>query len=743
MLMNLKALKFWSLKTKYKVFIHCIQRNVENSQLKRQRALQAYMFHSDTVQNNRVKWTYETLKWYNECRKEKKKKISRSVRHFNLSTMAKSLQGLRSWKAVYEHIRLIKVEKDMKANYYRSKMNKDLINRTFYAMVSTLRESRAAALQHRHSSTIAITAPLLRVQLRQAFALIRHRSEFVSSISSEWRDQKVLERVFSAIQGEKGRKLWERRLIKFMRREVEKKRQREEIVAEMERKCELRMKSKAWHSLLEFKQIVGAQDAKLQNMAMILEREKARRVFQQIQRFAILIHFGSSERLTDKLLKLQYMKKWLAYSSQDRKMLKLMSKAIKHHTRKQKSKIWKAWLAHGLNTPIYQRYSEKLQRLALHSLKRYLVRRRVKKIKERKWTEFRRYRIAINGLKRLREAARIAKPLNRIKYERQAIVESFRSRQGMRKGIESLKKYCYRCRVSKYLIAKNRHVLITRYFETMKERAIAIQSETFQLRQVDSHRVRTLLVKSFSTLKNFTIYKAYKKQNLQKALQFERFRKINLCFSLLKFYSEHRRMKQSLYSRALMARNQKKGCVFRSQEELEVQKGLVGVMQVGMYWAGVKGRFGHGSTPANASRSGAQRRIYLAVKYGNRWLNHVKLKKCEKATPTMMIGYMQGIEMKRPTIGQNQLNTIQMQKLRALLKINEPKPQPHFDTLMAISQSPKSVQSLPDPVQTGMQSLNQSMKMNMMQARMKQLSQQLNQFKSQKANLKLMQERYT
>ena len=132
---------------------------------------------------------------------------------------------------------------------------------------------------------------------------------------------------------------------------------------------------------------------------------------------------------------------------------------------------------------------------------------------------------------------------------------------------------------------------------------------------------------------------------MNKALQFERFRKVNLCFSLLKFYSEHRRMKQSLYSRAMISRGQKKGCVFRSQEELEVQKGLVRIVQVGMYWASVKGRFGNGSVASTASRSGAQRRIYLAVKYGNRWLNQVKLRKCEKTSPTMMIGYMQGIEM--------------------------------------------------------------------------------------------------
>ena len=40
-----------------------------------------------------------------------------------------------------------------------------------------------------------------------------------------------------------------------------------------------------------------------------------------------------------------------------------------------------------------------------------------------------------------------------------------------------------------------------------------------------------------------------------------------------------------------------------------------------MYWAQIKGRFGQ------EQNTQAQRRIYLAVKYGNRWLNAVIVRK--------------------------------------------------------------------------------------------------------------------
>lgn len=46
--------------------------------------------------------------------------------------------------------------------------------------------------------------------------------------------------------------------------------------------------------------------------------------------------------------------------------------------------------------------------------------------------------------------------------------------------------------------------------------------------------------------------------------------------------------------------------------------------RVGMYWASIKGRFGMGNV-------GAQRRITLAVKYGNRWLNKVAIAKAGEA----------------------------------------------------------------------------------------------------------------
>ena len=40
------------------------------------------------------------------------------------------------------------------------------------------------------------------------------------------------------------------------------------------------------------------------------------------------------------------------------------------------------------------------------------------------------------------------------------------------------------------------------------------------------------------------------------------------------------------------------------------------ILEVGMYWKGVKGRFNSGK--------GGSRRSYLAMKYGYRWLSRVK-----------------------------------------------------------------------------------------------------------------------
>ena len=45
-----------------------------------------------------------------------------------------------------------------------------------------------------------------------------------------------------------------------------------------------------------------------------------------------------------------------------------------------------------------------------------------------------------------------------------------------------------------------------------------------------------------------------------------------------------------------------------------------------MYWANIKGRF-QGSSERGATPN---RRIYLAMKYGNLWLSKVQLKKARK-----------------------------------------------------------------------------------------------------------------
>ena len=56
-----------------------------------------------------------------------------------------------------------------------------------------------------------------------------------------------------------------------------------------------------------------------------------------------------------------------------------------------------------------------------------------------------------------------------------------------------------------------------------------------------------------------------------------------------------------------------------------MKKCLLKVVQVGMYWASIKGRWSSQKT------TNAQRRIYLAVKYGNRWLNFIQKNKFAKS----------------------------------------------------------------------------------------------------------------
>lgn len=57
-----------------------------------------------------------------------------------------------------------------------------------------------------------------------------------------------------------------------------------------------------------------------------------------------------------------------------------------------------------------------------------------------------------------------------------------------------------------------------------------------------------------------------------------------------------------------------------------------------MYWASIKGRF----QGISKHSSGAQKRIYLGMKYGSIWLNNVKLSKTKTKLTNPVITYTLG-----------------------------------------------------------------------------------------------------
>ena len=173
--------------------------------------------------------------------------------------------------------------------------------------------------------------------------------------------------------------------------------------------------ARVWKCLQKNQRLATTEDAVLQRMAALFEREVARKALDQVHSFSILMSFGSSEKLNDKLLKIQFLKYWIRYAQQDKKTLKLMGKAIKHYNRVQKGKIWRAWLTCGLNTEIYQRYSDKLQKLAILSLKKWVTKQKVKKIKEEKYTQYRRVKLMQYGFAMFIKSIEALRPINEAK----------------------------------------------------------------------------------------------------------------------------------------------------------------------------------------------------------------------------------------------------------------------------------------------------------------------------------------
>lgn len=57
-----------------------------------------------------------------------------------------------------------------------------------------------------------------------------------------------------------------------------------------------------------------------------------------------------------------------------------------------------------------------------------------------------------------------------------------------------------------------------------------------------------------------------------------------------------------------------------------VNQALMKIVQVGMYWSQVKGRY-----PKEKLSNGAEKRIYLAIKYGNMWRSKVLIRKIRRS----------------------------------------------------------------------------------------------------------------
>lgn len=95
-----------------------------------------------------------------------------------------------------------------------------------------------------------------------------------------------------------------------------------------------------------------------------LEISQKRMVFAQIRKFSILLNFGMNEDLCEKLLKIKYFKVWIAFAQQDRRIMKLMQRALRFHNKTTKAKIFRAWQMYGMNTEVYKKYAIKLMGIA-------------------------------------------------------------------------------------------------------------------------------------------------------------------------------------------------------------------------------------------------------------------------------------------------------------------------------------------------------------------------------------------
>ena len=173
------------------------------------------------------------------------------------------------------------------------------------------------------------------------------------------------------------------------------------------------------------------------------------------------------------------------------------------------------------------------------------------------------------------------------------------------KSIKAWKVVAYRARVEKYLKAKFLAKFGTAFFENMREKFFEIRTERIKETRALNHYEDCLVEKAFVALQQSFLRGKSKHHNKQKALKANSQRLKSKALAILLNYSKERADRSRLYAQAQ-----------REHTALQVQQSLTKLVQVGMYWLTIKGRFGNQKS-----------RTYLAMKYGYRWLTRVRVAK--------------------------------------------------------------------------------------------------------------------
>lgn len=174
----------------------------------------------------------------------------------------------------------------------------------------------------------------------------------------------------------------------------------------------------------------------------------------------------------------------------------------------------------------------------------------------------------------------------------------------MVKAIKAWKVVAYRARIVSYYRAVHLEKHGRVFFSNLRERYFEVRTEKALARKADSHLLAAIAMKVFAGL----AASVAKNRAKLRAVKLLRVTKMTKCWSAINKYAVDRRRKESQYEQA-----------FRDRANSSAQHSMVKLMQVGMYWLTIKGRF-----------SSKKSRTYLAMKYGYRWLNRVRMRRWTK-----------------------------------------------------------------------------------------------------------------